>query len=301
MEIKAGGDLDSSNAPGNVIKMLTEYALLGKDKQKKSFLFVMYIVAFALTIFYLVWPDFFLHTSIPKMYFPNYYVAGEYHWIMRAIFNVLIPIYFLSELVSSYSEAKDEIEKNRIWYFFFAATLGYVFGSIPILLVFDIPIDPAWGSLFILFLAIPYVYATIQYELMDIKIVAKKAFYYSISIVSVGGLIVFFDYFSDWLRSEYSFIPFWLSPLCPLIVFWISSIYFSGPIKRHTQRPELLPEIIGVSLCHHLWWSSSLNSIVFSRQAKCVPSNRKQDVVPLGSSFVRYNIHCCIPSHVAGV
>ncbi len=31
IEIKAGGDLDSSNAPGNVMKMLTEYAILGKD------------------------------------------------------------------------------------------------------------------------------------------------------------------------------------------------------------------------------------------------------------------------------
>lgn len=196
-------------------------ALLGKDKQKKSFLILMYAVAVLLTIFYLLWPDFFLHVSTAKMYFPNYYVPGEYHWIMRAIFNVLIPIYFLAELVTSYNEAKDEIERNRIWYFFFAATLGYVFGSIPILLVYDIHIDPAWGSLFILFLAIPYVYATIQYELMDIKIIAKKAFYYSISIFSVGGLIVFFDYFSDWLRGEYSFIPFWLSPLVSsvLIVF----------------------------------------------------------------------------------
>jgi hypothetical protein len=37
MEIKAGGDLDSSNAPGNVIKMLTEYAILGKDNVKLYF------------------------------------------------------------------------------------------------------------------------------------------------------------------------------------------------------------------------------------------------------------------------
>jgi len=37
IEIKAGGDLDSSNAPGNVIKMLTEYAALGKDNSKLYF------------------------------------------------------------------------------------------------------------------------------------------------------------------------------------------------------------------------------------------------------------------------
>lgn len=37
MEIKAGGGLDSSNAPANVIKMLTEYALLGKDNVKLYF------------------------------------------------------------------------------------------------------------------------------------------------------------------------------------------------------------------------------------------------------------------------
>ena len=37
IEIKAGGDLDSSNAPGNVIKMLTEYAALGKNNSKLYF------------------------------------------------------------------------------------------------------------------------------------------------------------------------------------------------------------------------------------------------------------------------
>lgn len=37
MEIKAGGDLDSSNAPGNVAKMLTEFAICGKDNVKLYF------------------------------------------------------------------------------------------------------------------------------------------------------------------------------------------------------------------------------------------------------------------------
>jgi hypothetical protein len=37
IEIKAGGDLDSSNAPGNVIKMLTEYAALGKTNSHLYF------------------------------------------------------------------------------------------------------------------------------------------------------------------------------------------------------------------------------------------------------------------------
>ena len=37
MEIKAGGGLDSSNAPANVSKMLTEYALLGKQNAKLFF------------------------------------------------------------------------------------------------------------------------------------------------------------------------------------------------------------------------------------------------------------------------
>jgi len=37
MEIKAGGGLDSSNAPANVIKMLTEYAMLGRNDVKLFF------------------------------------------------------------------------------------------------------------------------------------------------------------------------------------------------------------------------------------------------------------------------
>jgi len=37
LEIKAGGDLDSSNAPGNIAKMLTEYAAIGRDDIKLYF------------------------------------------------------------------------------------------------------------------------------------------------------------------------------------------------------------------------------------------------------------------------
>jgi signal transduction histidine kinase len=199
-------------------------ALLGKDKERKNILIFIYTVSIALTAFYIINPDNFLYLSIPKMYFPNYYVPGEFHWVMRLIFNIVIPIYFFTELVLSYRKASDVIERNRIWYFFFAAIVGYILGSIPILLVFNINIDPAWGSLFIFFLAIPYVYATVRYELMDIRIVAKKAFFYAISIASVGGLIIFFNYFGEWLKINYTDIPFWISPLISSVLIVLITV-----------------------------------------------------------------------------
>lgn len=240
----------------------TVLAVLKLERKRLAILVIVYLVGISLTIFYVLNPDLFLAPSVPKMYLPNYYVPGTYHFVMRIIFNIIVPIYFIVELVRAYKKTTDQIEHNRLKYFFFVVIVGYTLGSIPILLVYNIPVDPAWGSLFIFFLAVPFVYATVQYELLDIRIVAKQAFYYGVAIGVVGVLVVLFNYTNQWLSTSYPSFPFWISPLLSsLVIVFLSVVVW----KKMRQGDILKSEFIHIvmhkfrtPLTHIKWASETL-------------------------------------------
>ena len=98
MEIKAGGDLDSSNAPGNINKMLTEYALLGKDNVKLYFATLYNKNGEGNT-----W------TGIVKQY-----IAGDMLLIGKNFWEIVLPknISF-DKLTDLYSSAVKELEINK--------------------------------------------------------------------------------------------------------------------------------------------------------------------------------------------
>src|SRR3989338_4416050 len=138
-------------------------SVIGKAHEKRYLIAFFYASGVFLTLFYLLQPDTFLAPSTPKLYFPNYYVAGTYHWVMRIIFNFIIPIYFLVAMLKAYRYGNRVIQ-NRLKYFFLALTLGYSIGFIPVLLVFNIPVDPNWGLFFVLFYAVPFVYGVVFFH-----------------------------------------------------------------------------------------------------------------------------------------
>ena len=194
-----------------------------RDKELWYMILLIYITGILLTGFYLIFPETFLQVSVPKMYFPNYYVPGAYHWVMRVIFNGIVPAYILFELFLSYRKAQDDIERNRLHYFFFSGIIGYVVGIIPVALVYDIPFDPIWGSFMILY-SVPFLYSTVKYELLDIKVVAKRAFFYAVSITVVGVLVALFNFFNQWIIQNYPSFPFWISPLFSSVAIVIVAV-----------------------------------------------------------------------------
>ncbi len=214
--------------------------VLNIEKKRKPILIAMYAIGIILCLIYIIFPDTFLAPSVPKMYFPNYYVPGTLHWIMRLIFNGIIPLYFMTEIALAYratkNSLKDNIEKNRYLYFLEAFILGYGIGSIPILLVYNIQVDPAWGVFFVIFYAIPFVYAIMKYELLDIRIIAKQAFVYAIFCVIVGGFIILLDFSNQWLNALYPGFPFWLIPSLSSVVVVGVSIF----VWRKLREGDLL-------------------------------------------------------------
>jgi len=186
-------------------------ASIGKNKSRRVSIFVVYILGLTLTAFYLVVPDSFFLASIPKLYFPNYYVPGNYHFLMLVVFNLAVPIYFIGEVVASYRKA-NLVLKNRLKYFLFALFLGYGGGFMMIFLIYNIPVDPNWGVLFAFFFAIPFVYAVLKYELLDIRIIAKRAFIYAVLVVVVSLILILVAFASERIATAFPTIPRWLVP-----------------------------------------------------------------------------------------
>ena len=191
---------------------------LGKNKEKRSLVITIYALGAAFIIYYLIFPNAFLLQSVPKMYFPNYYVPGYFYWVSRLVFQGIIPVYFIYLLIDTYRKTSNYIERNRLIYFAVALAFGWSLGAIPPLLIFNIQVDPVYGLAFPIFFGLPFMYAVLHYELMDIKIIAKKAFVYGIAVTGIGSLLISFNLSSQLIQEIYPDFPFWVIPIISAII-----------------------------------------------------------------------------------
>jgi signal transduction histidine kinase len=185
------------------------FAFLGKLKEQKYVIILSYVVSTSLRVFFLIYPHNFLVTSIPKMYFPNYYVPGPYYFVMLINFFVLVLYAFY--IMRKTFIVSNSIDKNRIKYFAFAMLLAYFFGPIDFLLIYNIRLDPLLGFLFVPMFSIPFTYAIIKYDLMDIRVVAKKAFVYILTSAIIGFILILLNYVNNLIIRNYPEFPSWVS------------------------------------------------------------------------------------------
>jgi signal transduction histidine kinase len=192
-----------------------------------------YAVAAALVVFYLLVPGAYLETSIPKLYFPNYYVAGEYLWFLVSYFALGFAIVFRM-LYRAYALA-DVLHKNRIAYYFGAILIGYPLGALGFFLVYDIPLDPIFSVPFSFFIA-PLAYGILRYDIMDIKSAARKTFAYMLFVLGTAAFIIGSNLGNDILFSAYPSMPSWIIPLMSSLVM----VLFAGFIWEKVRDIESL-------------------------------------------------------------
>ena len=207
--------------------------LIGKAKEQKKSIIAIYTAGIFLLLLYAILPDTFLLPSVPQMYFPEYYVAGNLHWMMILFSNILVPVYFLFQMFRSYVSG-DARTKNRLKFLFTGLFCGYAFGSTAIPLIYGIPVDPVWSIFFVPFFAIPFTFAVLKYDLLDIRIIAKRAFSYSIAVVLTGLLISLFDFSNNLIFARYPDFPHWTFPLASSVVV-VSAGFFIWNKFRETD------------------------------------------------------------------
>ena len=253
-------------------------AMLGKATERKGLIVFVYIAAGALTIFFVIFPDLFLLASAPKMYFPNYYVPGILNWTRLVFLDVVIFPYILYMLLHEHNSASSIVLRNRYAYFIVALVCGFCIVYIPNFLVGDIQVDPLIGMFFAVICMVPFAYGAIKYELFNIRVIAKQAFIYSISVAFVGGGLTLLTYAGIWARDAYPNFPTWTIALASAV----AAVSASFVVWRQLRESDVLKYDFITTVTHKFrtpltqikWATEALTSTALSpegqAQVKCI-------------------------------
>lgn len=250
----------------------TTLAFIKQLKEQRKIIISFYTIGIGLVIYFILNPLKYLLTSEPKMYFPNYYEAGPQYFLML-IFFFLMVVYSFYILWKAYKIA-NFVEKNRIKYFGIALFFGYLFGSIDFLLVYNIQVNPLWAFLFIPLFAIPLTYAAVQYELMDVKIIAKKSFIYIITSAVFGLMLVLLNYINTLIIQGSTNFPRWVSSILMAFIITSGLLFFWKKIRESDflkyEFIKVITHKFRTPLTAIKWYSEDL--------IKSIPENLKGDV-----------------------
>ena len=185
--------------------------LIGSARRHLKSILVIYGVGVALLIFYVLRPDTFLLLPESKLgYLPNYYVPGEFYIVMRAYF-VVVSLYFIYHIFRAYKTTNDPVFRNRLRYVLLGVAFAYATGSTAVFLVYGVEIDPIW-SMFLGLYSVPFAYAILKYELMDIKVVAKRALSVATTVSFIGVAIGLVSFSNNWIIERMPSFPIWIIP-----------------------------------------------------------------------------------------
>ena len=210
--------------PAAAIQVHATLAVIGELRGKKIILGLLYFAAAFIVIYFLVFPDVFLLPSVPKMYFPNYYNPGILNWTRVAFLYGIGVMYSIYELVVAYYRAQTVKLRSQYKYFIWSLLFGYIIIFIPNFLVYNIEIDPLFGTLFAIFFVIPFGYGAVKYEMFNVRVIAKQAFWYAIAVSIIGGLITLLNYMSNLIQASNPRFPLWTISLASAVLVVTISI-----------------------------------------------------------------------------
>lgn len=241
------------------------FCLIKKNVEKRWMIVFIYASAFFCIGFFIMNPDFFLLPSEPKMYFPNYYVAGSLNWTRVMFFYFICGTYMVYLLFREQRLVKDPVLKKQYGFFGMTIILGCGIGMIPNFLVYDIQIDPLWGMLFAPLFAIPLVYGAVRYGLFNVKVIAKQAFALAVGMVIVGSIITLLNYSNTIIHSAYPHYPLWVNTLISSGLAVVVSLI----VWKHLREIDLLKYEFITTVTHKFrtpltgikWATENLNSL----------------------------------------
>lgn len=139
------------------------------ELKRPKILFLHY--AFS-TIYCLLLPTENLFTSTHLMFGSLYFTRNAWPYLLFVTWWLAFIIYSHFELWKAYKQGS-AIKKKQIKYFFLATAIGYLGGSLVYLPHFGIELYP-WGNFTVFLYPIIMSYAMIQFNLMDIRILARR-------------------------------------------------------------------------------------------------------------------------------
>jgi len=213
------------------------FVMVGKEKEAKWIIRGAYAVGVAILVASLTAPHLFITGVEPKLFTKSYLNPGPLFTVMFLYVAGSLGITFAT-LAKGYLTQKKL--RGQIEYFFFTLFVGFGFGSTGFLLVYDIPVSPLFGMLFGLCM-IPMAYGIVARELLDIRIVFKKALIYSVIIGLITAFLVILISINDYLASHIWWIKWWTTPIVTAIVaFLIGRLYWRKSIESERLKYEFI-------------------------------------------------------------
>jgi signal transduction histidine kinase len=197
--------------PSGILLTHAILAYFKKDRALHAEIAFFYTTAAALIIFFVLYPNSYLHLSLPDLYFPSYYNAGNLYPLI-VYFNLSLAAFLLFELWKIFSEA-DPLQRNRIYYFLAAYLLGIASALVAYPAGFEHPVQPSWGGLMVPIFAVMFAYSFLKHEPVDIRILIRNFLIYAVLIICTGGFIMFFNILSNVITEARPNFPPWLLPL----------------------------------------------------------------------------------------
>ena len=186
-----------------------------RERAWQPFLILTYVVGFL--IFAYAWVDqhAFLPDVVPKLYFYYYLSAGWLYDVMLAYFLVF-PLIAFSQLIVAYWHSGG-VERKRYEYIILMLVVGYVIGCVNFGLVYDVPLDPVFGMFFGFFF-LPVAYGIFAHNLLDIRLVFKRAFYFGSAVGLIAAFLTLLILLNDYLVRTVPYLRFWTVPLATSLV-----------------------------------------------------------------------------------
>ena len=150
------------------------------------------------------------------------------------IISISVAVMFLREYKQE-TILSSQIQLKWLSIIFFILFLG----ATEWLVMFNIQLHIAW-------LVIPLftgsiAYAILKHQLMDIKVVVKKAFFYSIGIALVSGAIFGISFLNSWFAENTPGFKFWMIPLVAgLVAFIIGNLFWNKSKEADKLKYEFI-------------------------------------------------------------
>lgn len=203
------------------------------DKQWRWFIIGTYAIGLSILVAALIYPHLFLPTVVPKLYFNYYLEPGPLYSVMLGYFLTL-PLITFGALVVQYFRSSG-IESKRYEYFILMLLVGYGIGCLNFLLVYNIPVDPIFG-MFFGFYTIPIAYGIFATNLLDIRLVVRRAFYYGLVVGLVAAFLTALILLNSFLVETLPWLQFWTIPLGVAII----SVVIGRAVWSQTKETDRL-------------------------------------------------------------
>ncbi|MEK7063171.1 MAG: ATP-binding protein [Patescibacteria group bacterium] len=191
------------------------FHIIKKERKWSWYIILTYILGIAIFAYAWLDPAAFLPTVVPKMYFFYFLEAGWWYTVMLVYFLALPLVPFVVLLVTYWNSGG--VEGKRLEYIILMLLIGYAIGCLNFLLVYNIPIDPVFG-MFFGFYFIPIAYGIFATNLMDIRLVLRRAVVYGITIGAVAAFLTALILLNDFIIRTLPWLGFWTVPLGVAVV-----------------------------------------------------------------------------------